>query len=299
MVFMGLDGVAGELYGLPPADFVTARDARAAQARRQGDRDLADALKKLRRPSTGAWLANLLVRERHDQVAGLLAVGAALRQAQAQLDHEDLRRLSKERRRVVATLAEQARVLARERGQAVSDAGSRELESTLEAAVLDAGAASELATGRLTAALRYSGLGWSGSAEPSPPGTEDLPPGPAAPTEGGTKSQAEPKRAEHQGRAAAAGALRSAQAAVAAAGRELGQRQRRAEEARRERDRQRQELADLEDRVAEARAAGQQAELELDVAEKELAGAQRQAQAAQDNLATAQAGLSLFSARAT
>ena len=128
---MDLDAVTGELYGVPPGDFVTERDERAAQARRAGERELADAIKRLRRPSAGAWLANLLVRERHEQVSELLAVGAELRQAQAHLANEDLRRLSKERRRVVASLAGDALELARDRGQTVSSAAARELEATL------------------------------------------------------------------------------------------------------------------------------------------------------------------------
>ena len=115
---MDLDAVADELFGLPPADFVAARDERAATARRAGERELAAAIKELRRPRVGAWLANLLVRERPDEVSELLAVGTELRQAQAHLAHEDLRRLSKERRRVVASLAADALELARDQAKA-------------------------------------------------------------------------------------------------------------------------------------------------------------------------------------
>ncbi|MGA3220105.1 MAG: hypothetical protein ABSE77_13685 [Acidimicrobiales bacterium] len=92
---MGPGTVADELYGLAPADFIAGRDARAAEARHSGDRELADAVKKLRRPSGGAWLANLLVRQRHEQVLDFLDLGAALRDAQARLAHDDLRKLSK------------------------------------------------------------------------------------------------------------------------------------------------------------------------------------------------------------
>ena len=144
------------------------RDERAATARRAGERELAAAIKELRRPRVGAWLANLLVRERPDEVSELLAVGTELRQAQAHLAHEDLRRLSKERRRVVASLAADALELARDRGQSVSDAAARELEATLEAAILDAGAAGQLEAGRLTVALGYAGLGWAGADGPLP-----------------------------------------------------------------------------------------------------------------------------------
>jgi hypothetical protein len=280
---MSLDAIAGELYGLVPADFITARDARAAEARRSGDRELANALKKLRRPSTGAWLANILVRERHEQVSDLVAVGAALRDAQARLANDDLRRLSKERRRVVATLADEAFALARDRGQAVSSATARELETTLEAAALDADAASELEAGRLTVALHYAGLGWSGSAEPSPTTTEDKPSRPAPPARSPATARADAEKVGSESRLAAGAALRAAEAA-AEAGRQLEERQRQVEEARLERDQRRRQRADLEDRLGEARDAEQQAERGLDDAEKELAGAQRQARAANDKL---------------
>ena len=55
-----------------PSEFTSRRDALAAEARRAGDRALAAEVKKLRRPTTGAWLANLLVRQRRDEVAQLL-----------------------------------------------------------------------------------------------------------------------------------------------------------------------------------------------------------------------------------
>jgi len=54
------------------------------------------------RPSVGAWLANVLIRERGDQVQSMFDLGAALRQAQAQLSKDELRKLHRERRRVIA-----------------------------------------------------------------------------------------------------------------------------------------------------------------------------------------------------
>ena len=96
--------MADELYGLTPAEFIPRRDALAAEARKAGDRALAAEIKKLRRPTTGAWLANVLARQRRDQVAQLLDLGAALRQAQASLATSELRRLSQERHAVLSEL---------------------------------------------------------------------------------------------------------------------------------------------------------------------------------------------------
>ena len=181
--------VAEELYGLPLAQFTATRDARAAQARKAGDQELATAIKGLKKPTTGAWLANLLVRERRPQVGHLLDLGAELRQAQAGLAIDELRRLSQARHKVVSDLRDEARVLAREVGQPISDAVALELEATLEAALADADAADALRSGRLTASLRYSGLGLSdtipaatgataGASGPLPPAS--APPGVAA-----------------------------------------------------------------------------------------------------------------------
>jgi hypothetical protein len=154
-----LETVADELYGLQPAEFTSARDAQATAARKAGDRELAAAIKGLRRPTTSAWLANLLARTRSDQVAELLDMGEALRQAQASLSGDDLRRLSGQRHRVVSALAQEARRAAYEQGERVSDAVQQELEGTLEAALADPRAGEALQAGRLTSALSYSGLG--------------------------------------------------------------------------------------------------------------------------------------------
>jgi hypothetical protein len=163
-----VEAVADELYGLPPSEFTQARDTRVAAAREAGDRATADALKKLRRPSAGAWLANHLVRERCGEIERLLALAAQLREAQAKLDGDSLRRLSREGRDTVSALVRDASTLARQAGVAVSAAALEDLEATLDAALADPGAGQTLRAGRLTSALRYSGLGLSSTEAPSP-----------------------------------------------------------------------------------------------------------------------------------
>ncbi|GGN80963.1 hypothetical protein GCM10011579_067060 [Streptomyces albiflavescens] len=76
----------GRADGLPPEDFTAARDARAAAARSAGDRALAEKIHTLRRPSSSAWAANLLVRGRPDEIEPMLQLGKALRQAHHDLD---------------------------------------------------------------------------------------------------------------------------------------------------------------------------------------------------------------------
>ena len=165
MAGVDVDEVAAELYGLPPRDFVAARDARAKEAKADGDADAARAISVLRRPTVVAWLANLLVRERPDQVEPLLELGAALREATQALSGPQLRELSAQRARVVAALVREARALAREAGQQVTEEMARGLEETLGAALADPQAAELLREGRLTEGLRTTGFG--GPAAPS------------------------------------------------------------------------------------------------------------------------------------
>ena len=156
---MDLGTVAGELYGLPPGEFVSVRDLRASDAKRAGDLELAAAIKQLRRPTTGAWLANLLVRERRGEVTELLDLGKAMRRAQLDLAGSDLRRLSRQRRELVSALAAAARGIAAERGHQVNASSIQEVEDTLEAALADNEVGEALRSGCLTVALRYSGFG--------------------------------------------------------------------------------------------------------------------------------------------
>lgn len=164
-----VERVADELYGLPAGDFVAARDDRAQRARAQGDRESAAAIRKLRRPSTSAWLANMLVRHRPDDVRDLTELGDALRAAQAGLAGEDIRRLGERRRRLVDRLLPEARALADELGHPVGDGVLREFEGTVQAVLADPDAAEAFTIGHLTTALHAdAGFGFGlGMAAPS------------------------------------------------------------------------------------------------------------------------------------
>ena len=151
--------MADELYGVAPADFTAARDQRARRARAEGQQDLGDEIKKLRRPTVSASLVNRLVREDADQVDRLLDLGESMRDAQQGLAGAQLRRLSAQRRPVIHALAQEAKRLAAQAGQPVSDQVEREIEATLEAALADPGAADAVRSGRLTVALVYAGFG--------------------------------------------------------------------------------------------------------------------------------------------
>jgi hypothetical protein len=278
---MDLDSVADELYGLTPSDFTARRDARAAEAGRADDRELAAAIKSLRRPTSAAWLANILVRERHDRVVNMLQLGAALRDAQARLANTELRSLSKEGRRGLAVLVDDALHLARDRSEAVSGAVSRGLRETLEAALLDPTAASALAAGRLTAALRYSGLGGAGPTNNA--GSEASGQEPA--TSGQVTTGPDRVHVDQDRTVVTEAALREAESAAAEAEHEVGEHEHRAQRASQERERLHEEVADLERQLGEAQAAELVAERRFMDAEAALEAAERKLRCAQGRLA--------------
>lgn len=142
-----LDAIAAELYALPPAEFTSARNARASAS----GGPLAKRVKALRKPTVVAWAVNLLARE--GQLGDALELSAALREAQDDLDAAEMSRLGRQRRQLVAALAKQAVELADGAGVAIGAAAREEVEKTINAAVMDAAAAAAVMTGRLVKPL--------------------------------------------------------------------------------------------------------------------------------------------------
>ncbi|MCD2193954.1 hypothetical protein LQ327_11260 [Actinomycetospora endophytica] len=161
-----VEDAADELYGLHPDHFVPRRTELVKQARAAKDKEAATAIGALRKPSLGAWLANVLARESPDEVAALEELGASMRTAQEELSGDALRTLTRQRRELVGALVARARRLARADGVGVGDSVARDLENTIAAALADEGAARAFAAGRLTSALE-PGVGFTGGVEPS------------------------------------------------------------------------------------------------------------------------------------
>lgn len=159
---MTLDDVAGELYGLDPGDFVATRAERAAAARAEGDRALAEAITALRKPTVAAWTVNLLARRAPAEIAALLDLGDALRSAQRQLSGDKLRALGNQRQQVVNAMTKRAGELAAEHDRPASEQVLREVGQTLTAALADPEVAERVRAGVLTAALTYDGFGPAG-----------------------------------------------------------------------------------------------------------------------------------------
>jgi hypothetical protein len=90
-----LADVAHELYGLLPGDFTAERNQRAKDLKADGDAELAAQVKALGKPTSAAWLVNQLVRHHGEEVEQVAAIGAALREAQDDLDSGELLALNR------------------------------------------------------------------------------------------------------------------------------------------------------------------------------------------------------------
>ncbi|AWZ24337.1 MULTISPECIES: hypothetical protein [Rhodococcus] len=284
-----LDSVADALYGLDPGDFVAARSEFAAQAREAGDRELTAAIGRLRKPTVAAWMVNLLARERADELAALLDIGSALRTAQRRLSGSEMRKLSEQRRRVVAALERDAGRLAADRGRTVSESALREVGRTLNAALSDPDIGEQVRQGRLDAIVESDGFG-------------DLSAMPLTVVRGGSEEDDEDDRTaagksarkskgerEPTEREKADQAAREAEIDEAAAA--LDSAHNAAEEAREAASAAEQELARHEEEVAELRAKLEHAEQQRTFARRAAAEAKKRVVAAERAVSAAEVDL--------
>jgi hypothetical protein len=154
-----IDSVTDELYGLPPGEFTATRNERAKQARADGERELAEQIRRLEKPTTSAWLVNQLARELDDQLAPLIDLGRDLREATTNISGEELRTLTRQRHELVHALVQQARKLGSQHGTKVTDSVAAEVQQTLDASLADPEVAQAVLSGRLAHAAEYAGFG--------------------------------------------------------------------------------------------------------------------------------------------
>lgn len=197
---MELDAEIDQLYGVPLDEFVRGRDELAKRLRREGERDAAERVKALRKPTTGAWALNQAVRRRRRETGELLAAGERLRTAHEALlsggDPAALREAMQDERILASALADCAEAIASESGKS-GPALRERVRSTLHAATIDGEAREELATGRFVREREAAGLGPFGAA----PGAAPSPRAKRGRTAGG-KSNARGRSAK-SGRSAA------------------------------------------------------------------------------------------------
>lgn len=162
-----------ELFGLPLERFVPERTALARELRKRGEREQAEAVASLRKPSLAAWAVNQLVRTQRRDMSELFKAGDAARGAQAALlsgraQGPALRQALDRERAAVQKLTRAARGLLSSDGQELSPVMVERVSDTLHAAALDEKARSQVKDGCLDRELRHVGLGVAGLGEATP-----------------------------------------------------------------------------------------------------------------------------------
>lgn len=266
------------LYGLSLEEFTPERNQLAADLRDQGDRETADAVKRLRKPTTAAWALNQLVRAEPDLVEALLGAGGELRQAHRQAASgrgaAQLRAAADAERAAVEQLMTRAPAVL---GRAPSAAVAEAMRNTLHAASSDDEARDRVASGTVTHELRPIGMGpvprAAGRATEPAGGTE---PSPRRARAGRSVSESTAAaRDEREREAERKRALRAAAASERALQRELEAAQRGRDRAEESYVRAREAAEAAAERIKEARKRVSEARASLGEAQRRRARLER------------------------
>lgn len=147
------------LYSADPGDFVNGRTELARLAVESGDRGVAAQIKKLRRPTRGGWLLNLLAAEDAEMVQRVRRLGSELADAHRDSDAAALRRLSTERGALLAASSRRLSELATSRDWTPTPTVLAEATETLQAALADPDLGERIAAGAMVTTVRAAGFG--------------------------------------------------------------------------------------------------------------------------------------------
>ena len=169
-----VDKQIDRLYTVPVDEFVERRNELAASLRKGGNREAADEVKGLRKPTVPAWTVNQLARREKMRLRGLLTAGERLRKAHEKLlaggSPETLQAARDDERAAIAELAGAASSLLAEAGHPASEATLDRVRETLHAAAADEEIGRRVRAGRLAREEAVSGFGF-GSAPAATPAT--------------------------------------------------------------------------------------------------------------------------------
>jgi hypothetical protein len=130
---VSLDEIADRLYALPLEEFTPARKQAERELRQGGEREQADRVKALRKPTAAAGAVNRLVRSHRSEVETFLEAAAKLRDAQL------------EGKGGLGAVAEAERAALEE----LVDLGGESVRASLQAAAVDDEIARDLLAARL------------------------------------------------------------------------------------------------------------------------------------------------------
>jgi hypothetical protein len=161
-----------ELYREHPENFVATRDRLVKELRADGDRDEAERLKKLRRPTATAWLINRVALDSPELLDGFAEASRAVEDAQRralQGDEEatiEWRTAAAREREATAAVGEAAERVARDAGHPASPRALELAVETLRAAAGDPGLRDRVLGGRVEREQSAATLGIPALAPP-------------------------------------------------------------------------------------------------------------------------------------
>ena len=165
-----------KLFALPLEEFTAARNELAKRLAKDGEKERADEVRGLVKPSVPVWTINQLARSEKPMVRALLDAGAKLRRAQEQAlgggNPDALRSAQSEERDALRALTHRAGEILREAGKPTGQAVLERINGTLGAAAVTEDAREDLKAGRLTSELRMSGFESLAGFEAPPPRDE-------------------------------------------------------------------------------------------------------------------------------
>ena len=157
-----LDRDIDGLFELPLDEFTSARNELARRLKQEGDKDAAEQVQALVKPSVPAWTINQLARQEKERVKALLEAGARLRNAQERAlagGHSDsLRAAQTEERQAVRDLTHRAEGILKDAERPAGRAILERISATLAAAALTEPARGALKAGRLTGEVKVTGF---------------------------------------------------------------------------------------------------------------------------------------------
>jgi len=165
-----------KLFALPLDEFTAARNELAKRLAKDGERERADEVRGLAKPSVPVWTINQLARSDKPMMRALLDAGAKLRRAQEQAlgggNPDALRSAQSQEREALRALTQRAGEILREAGKPAGQAVLERINGTLGAAAVTVDARDDLKAGRLTSELRMSGFESLAGFEAPPPRDE-------------------------------------------------------------------------------------------------------------------------------
>ena len=166
-----------DLYRAHPSEFVAARDALAKKLRTDGEREDADRVKKLRRPSAAAWLLNLVALAQPKLLKEFAKASGDLEKAQARaLEGKDegaakWRAAAAREREAAEAVIDAAEEAAADAGRPATKQALDLVDGTLHAAAADPELRDRVVAGRLEREQSGASIGAAGLvAAPPPPG---------------------------------------------------------------------------------------------------------------------------------